>query len=50
MLCDDKKQVIRAFGVDGPLSFGVRRVTYLIGTDRRIRNRVSSFLWAVIPT
>ena len=42
LLCDEKKQVVRAFGVDGPLGFGVRRVTYLIGTDRRIRNRVVS--------
>jgi len=42
LLCDEKKQVIRAFGVDGPLGLGVRRVTYLIGTDRRIRNRVVS--------
>jgi peroxiredoxin Q/BCP len=40
LLCDENKQVIRAFGVDGPLGFGVRRVTYLIGTDAVIRNRV----------
>jgi thioredoxin-dependent peroxiredoxin len=42
LLSDEQKQVIRAFGVDGPLGFGVRRVTYLIGTDRRIRSRVVS--------
>jgi thioredoxin-dependent peroxiredoxin len=40
LLADVDKQVIRAFGVDGPLGFGVRRVTYLIGTHRRIENRV----------
>jgi len=42
LLCDENKAIIRAFGVDGPLGFGVRRVTYLIGTDRRIVNRVVS--------
>jgi thioredoxin-dependent peroxiredoxin len=40
LLADPDKQVIRAFGVDGPLGFGVRRVTYLIGAGRRIENRV----------
>jgi peroxiredoxin Q/BCP len=42
LLCDETKAVIKAFGVDGQLGFGVRRVTYLIGTDRRIKNRVVS--------
>ncbi len=40
LLCDERKEVIRAFGVDGPLGFGVRRATYLIGKDRSIKNRV----------
>ena len=40
LLCDPDKQVIRAYGVDGPMGFGVRRVTYLIGTDRIIQQRV----------
>lgn len=40
LLADPDKRVIRAFGVDGPLGFGVRRVTFLIGRDRRIENRV----------
>jgi len=40
LLSDTDKKVIRAFGVDGPLGFGVRRVTFLIGADRRIHNRV----------
>jgi thioredoxin-dependent peroxiredoxin len=40
LLADPDKKVIRAFGVDGPLGFGVRRVTYLIGSDLRISNRV----------
>jgi thioredoxin-dependent peroxiredoxin len=40
LLADPDKKVVRAFGVDGPLGFGVRRVTFLIGPDRRIQNRV----------
>jgi thioredoxin-dependent peroxiredoxin len=40
LLTDPDKKVIRAFGVDGPLGFGVRRVTFLVGQDRRIQNRV----------
>lgn len=40
LLTDAGKTVIRAFGVDGPLGFGVRRVTFLIGPDRGVRNRV----------
>ena len=40
LLADERKEIVRAFGVDGPFGFGVRRVTFLIGTDRRIVNRV----------
>ena len=39
MLCDTDKELIKAFGVAGPLGIGVRRVTYLIGQDGVIRNR-----------
>ncbi len=42
LLCDTGKKVIRAYGVDGPLGLGVRRVTYLIGQDRTITNRAVS--------
>ena len=44
LLFDEGKRVIRAFGVDGPLGFGVRRVTYLIGQDKVIKGRVVSDL------
>lgn len=44
LLHDGDKQVIRAFGVDGPFGFGVRRATFLIGTDRKIKGRVVSDL------
>ena len=45
LLFDKNKKVIKAFGVDGPLGFGVRRVTYLIGKDKNIENRVVSDLF-----
>jgi thioredoxin-dependent peroxiredoxin len=40
LLCDGDKTVIRAYGVDGPLGFGVRRATFHIGRDGRVQNRV----------
>ncbi len=33
LLADPDKRVIRAYGCDGPLGFGVKRVSYLIGQD-----------------
>src|SRR5512139_2062489 len=39
LLCDEHKTVIKAFGVDGPLGFGVRRATFHIGRDKRIVKR-----------
>jgi peroxiredoxin Q/BCP len=40
LLYDRNKTVIRAFGVNGPMGFGVRRVTYLINQDKLIEKRV----------
>ncbi len=41
MLLDDSdKSVIRAYGVNGPLGFGVRRATFLINTDGVIEDVV----------
>lgn len=40
ILSDTSKKVIRAYGVDGPLGFGVRRATYLIGQDGVVQKRV----------
>ena len=40
LLADVDKQVIRAYDVDGPLGFGVRRGTYLIGSDGVIADAV----------
>lgn len=42
---DPGKKVIRAYGVDGPLGFGVRRVTFLIDSSKIIQNRVVSDLF-----
>jgi peroxiredoxin Q/BCP len=40
LLADPGKQVVKAYDLDGPLGFGVRRGTYLIGTDGLIKDRV----------
>jgi peroxiredoxin Q/BCP len=45
LLSDPRKKVIRAYGVDGPLGFGVKRVTYLIDGAKIIQNRVVSDLF-----
>ncbi len=45
LLADTRKAVIRAYGVDGPLGLGVRRVTFLIDRSKTIRNRVVSDLF-----
>ena len=44
LLADSDKRVIRAYGVDGLLGFGVRRATFLIGRDGVIRDVVSAAL------
>lgn len=44
LLCDPEKKVIRAYGCDGPLGFGVRRRTFRIGTDGRIRDILTADL------
>jgi peroxiredoxin Q/BCP len=40
LLADPDKKVIKAYKLDGPLGIGVRRGTYLIGKDSRIRDSV----------
>jgi peroxiredoxin Q/BCP len=42
LLVDSDKSVIRAYDADGPLGIGVRRVSYLIDTDRHIADAVSA--------
>jgi len=42
LLSDPDKAVIRMYGVDGLLGFGVTRSTFLIGRDRRIEDAVSA--------
>src|SRR5512139_891108 len=40
LLADPDKRVVKAYDLDGPLGFGVRRGTYLIGKDGTIRDSV----------
>ena len=40
LLADPDKKVVKAYDVDGPLGFGVRRGTYLIGSDGTIQDSV----------
>ena len=44
LLADPDKRVIRAYGVDGPLGFGVRRATFLIDRDRTILDVLAAAL------
>lgn len=40
LLADPDKKVVKAYDLDGPLGFGVRRGTYLIGKDGVIKDSV----------
>jgi len=40
LLADPDKQTVKSYDLDGPLGFGVRRGTYLIGTDGVIKDHV----------
>jgi len=40
LLADPDKKAVKAYDVDGPLGFGVRRGTYLIDADGTIRDSV----------
>ena len=40
LLCDPDKVLIKAYGVNGPLGFGVRRASFLINTDGVIEDAV----------
>jgi peroxiredoxin Q/BCP len=42
LLADEGKQVIKMFGVNGPLGFWVQRVTFLIDQNRNIKGRVKA--------
>ncbi len=42
LLADEGKEVIKLFGVNGPLGFWVQRVTFLIDQTRTIRGRVKA--------
>jgi thioredoxin-dependent peroxiredoxin len=40
LLSDEQKTVIKMYGLNGPLGFGVRRASYLIDGSRRVRDIV----------
>lgn len=40
LLSDEHREVIKMYGVNGPLGIGIRRATYLIDGGRRIRDTV----------
>jgi peroxiredoxin Q/BCP len=42
LLSDEPKEVVKMFGVNGPLGFWVQRVTFLIDQNRVIRGRVKA--------
>ena len=42
LICDPDKELIRLYDVDGPMGFGVRRTTYLIGQDRTIVDAIQA--------
>ena len=44
LLSDPEKRVVRAYGCDGLLGFGVKRVSYLIGRGGRIQASVHAAL------
>ncbi|MGA9854370.1 MAG: peroxiredoxin [Gammaproteobacteria bacterium] len=44
LLADPNKVVIRAYGCDGPLGFGVKRVSYLISQDGYIMDSAHAAL------
>ncbi len=42
LLSDENKEVVKLFGVNGPLGFWVQRVTFLIDQNRTVRGRVKA--------
>jgi thioredoxin-dependent peroxiredoxin len=42
LLADETREVIKMFGVNGPLGFWVQRVTYLVDQNRLIKGRVKA--------
>lgn len=45
LISDPARDLIKAFGVEGPFGIGVRRATFLIGPDRVIRSRAVADLF-----
>lgn len=42
LLCDVEKVAIRMYDADGPLGFGVRRITYLVSQGQKIQDAIQA--------
>ncbi len=42
LVCDPEKVAIRMYDADGPLGFGVRRITYLVTQGQKIQDAVQA--------
>jgi peroxiredoxin Q/BCP len=42
LVCDPDKVAIKMYGANGPLGFGVRRITYLVNQDQKIQDGVEA--------
>ncbi len=44
LLCDEDKVAVKMYDADGPLGFGVRRITYLINQGKKIQGAMQADL------
>jgi len=44
LVCDTDKVAIRMYDVDGPLGYGVRRITYLVNQGQKIQDAIQANL------
>ena len=42
LICDEDKLAIKMYDADGPLGFGVRRITYLVSQGQKIQDAVQA--------
>jgi len=42
LVCDPQKVAIRMYDADGPLGFGVRRITYLVNQGQKIQDAIEA--------
>jgi peroxiredoxin len=44
LICDPDKIAVRMYDADGPMGFGVRRITYLVSQGQRIQGALCADL------